>query len=134
ADVDAQPWLLAAGDLNNDDKTDLVVLGKRLTYVLHQSEPGHFATPVKIRNTADQLGLAMIADIDGDGRNDLFYLANDVDSRKAAARLQNEAGQLGPEQRFDLKDTRGITLHDIAEGAGVEILSIDGTTGRMQVS
>jgi hypothetical protein len=134
ADVDAQPWRLAAGDLNNDGKTDLVVLGKRLTYVLHQTEPGQFATPVQIRNTADQLGLAMIADIDGDGRNDLFYLANDVDSRKASARLQNEAGQLGPELRFDLKDTRGITLYDIVEGAGVEILSIDGTTGRMQVS
>jgi hypothetical protein len=134
ADVDAQPWRLAAGDLNHDSKTDLVVLGERVTYVLHQAQPGQFDTAVEIRNTADQLGLALIADIDGDGRQDLFYMADDADSRKASARLQNEAGRLGPEQRFDLKDTRGITLYDFVEGAGAEILSIDGTTGRMQVS
>src|SRR5690606_22361675 len=103
ADVEAQPWRLAAGDLNHDEKTDLVVLGKRVTYVLHQTDPGQFDTPVEIRNTADQLGLAMIGDIDGDDRKDLFYLANDVDGRKVSARLQNEAGRLGPEQRFDLK-------------------------------
>lgn len=134
ADVDAQPWRLAAGDTDGDGRTDLVVLGEKMTYVILQTAPGTFSPPVKIRNTADQLGLALIADLDGDARNDLFYMATDADVRKASARLQEGTGQLGPELRFDLKDMRGLTLFDLVEGAGSEILSIDGTTGRIQVS
>ena len=134
ADVEAQPWRLSTGDLDNDGRDDLVVLGEKTTYVLSQSQPGRFDSPLRIRNTSEQLGLALTGDLDGDGREDLFYLASEGDSRKASARLQNGSGQLGPEIRFELKDTRGITLFDVVKGAGEEILSIDGTTGRVQVS
>ena len=134
ADVDAQPWRLAAGDVNKDGRDDLVVLGEKLTYVLHQTVEGRFGRPEQIRNTAESLGLALIADLDGDDRNDLFYMATEGNDRKASARLQTDAGQLGPEIRFDLEDTRGMILSDVYEGAGAEILSIDGTTGRVQVS
>ncbi len=134
ADVEGQSWGIAAGDLNNDGRDDLAVLGKRVTYLILQTSPGEFAPPVEIRNTAERLGLAMIGDLDGDERNDLFYTASDGDERSVSARLQNEAGQLGPEIRFNLKDTRGLVLYDFVEGAGREVVAIDGTTGRVRIA
>ncbi len=134
ADVEGQSWGIAAGDLNHDGKDDIAVLGKRVTYVIHQDEPGEFATPVVIRNTAERVGLAMIGDLDGDERNDLFYMAGDGDERSASVRLQNETGQLGPEIRFELEDIRGLILYDLVEGAGREVVTIDGTTGRIRVA
>ncbi|MCA9109228.1 MAG: VCBS repeat-containing protein, partial [Planctomycetaceae bacterium] len=134
ADVEGQSWGIAAGDLNHDGRDDIAVLGKQVTYVIHQTEPGEFATPVVIRNTAERVGLAMIGDLDGDGRNDLFYMAGDGDERSASARLQNESGNLGPEIRFELEDIRGLILSDLVEGAGKEVVTIDGTTGRVRVA
>lgn len=134
ADVEGQSWGIAAGDLNHDGKTDIAVLGKRVTYLLHQTEPGQFDSPVVIRNTAERVGLAMIGDLDGDGRNDLFYMAGDGDERSASTRLQNETGELGPEIRFELEDIRGLILYDLVEGAGKEVVTIDGTTGRVRVA
>ncbi len=134
ADVEGQSWGIAAGDLNNDGRDDLAVLGKRVTYLILQTSPGEFAPPAEIRNTAERLGLAMIGDLDGDERNDLFYTASDGDDRSVSARLQNEEGRLGPEIRFDLKDTRGLVLYDFVEGAGREVVAIDGTTGRVRVA
>jgi hypothetical protein len=134
ADVERQPWGIAAGDLNSDGRDDLAVLGQRVTYLILQTAPGQFAAPIEIRNTAERLSLAMIGDLDGDARNDLFYLASDGEETKAAARLQNENRQLGPETRFDLQIDRGVILSDILEGGGREVISIDGTTGRVRVA
>ncbi len=134
ADVEGQAWGIAAGDLNHDGKHDIAVLGKKVTYLLHQTEPGQFASPIVIRNTADQVSLAMIGDLDGDARNDLFYMAGDGEKRNAAARLQNETGQLGPEIRFELDDVRGLILYDLVPGAGREVVTIDDTTGRVRVA
>ncbi len=134
ADVEPQPWSIAAGDLNSDGRDDVVVLGKRVTYVLMQSDMGRLLPPQKIRNTAEHLGLALVRDLDGDGRNDLFYVADDADKRKACCRLQARDGRLGPEIRFELEAARGITLGDVAAGAGEEVLNIDGKTGRVRIS
>jgi hypothetical protein len=134
ADVEPQSWCVAAGDLDSDGRDDLAVLGTRVTYLLRQTAPGEFGTPDKVRNTAERLGLAMIADVSGDDRNDLFYFAADGDSRRASVRLQSAEGTLGPETRFGLKDTRGLVLYDLLPESGEEVVSIDGNTGRLQVS
>ncbi len=134
ADVEPQPWCVASGDFNGDERDDLVVLGKRVTYLLLQSPAGRLSPPEIIRNTAEKVGLAVARDLDGDGRDDLFYLADDADKRKACCRLQNPDGRLGPEIRFEIEAARGITLSDVLEGAGAEVLNIDGNTGRVRVS
>ncbi|MBX3437285.1 MAG: VCBS repeat-containing protein [Planctomycetaceae bacterium] len=133
ADVEGQSWGIAAGDLNGDGRDDVAILGKRVTYLVYQTSPGEFSAPTEIRNTADRLSLAMIGDLDGDERKDLFYLASDGDDRRASVRLQTEAGRLGPEIRFDFKNTRGLILSDLVPGAGGEVVTIDGTTGRVRV-
>ena len=134
ADVDAKPWSLVIGDVNHDTLPDLIVMGKRNTYLFHQQADGTLASPILLRNTADEVGLGMIQDLDGDGRNDLFYHATEKENRYICARLQNAMGQLGPELRFDnVQNLRGVTLYDLDGKAGSEVLVIDGQTNRVRV-
>ena len=84
---------VTAGDLDGNGLDDLVILGKHETIVLHQTQKGTLGTPVRLMNTSDKLGLAQIADLDGDGRLDLCYLAGEGLNRVLGARLQLANGQ-----------------------------------------
>jgi hypothetical protein len=132
-EVPESRWNLAAGDLNNDGKDDLVILGNNETYVLYQLPTGKLAKPESLMNTSNKLSLANVADVDGDGRNDLCYVANDGQGQTLCARLQRLDGRLGPELRFDLNRSRAVTLCNIDGKAGHEILSVDSRTGRVKV-
>jgi len=132
-DVAAAPWCLAAGDLDQNGWDDLVVLGVSETLILSQKTQGTLDPPVKLLNTSSQLGLAQVADLDGDGRHDLCYLAGDGLSRVLACRLQSAEGRLGPEYVFDLERPRAVTLRDLDGKPGHEVLTIDSRTGRLKV-
>lgn len=132
-DVAPTPWFLAAGDLDSNGLDDLVILGKHETIVYYQLVKGTLALPKKLMNTSDKLGLAQVADLDGDGRNDLCYLAGEGLTRSLGARLQLADGQLGPEYVFDLERPRSVTLRDVDGKPGQEILSIDSRTGRIKM-
>ncbi|MFK7819082.1 MAG: FG-GAP repeat domain-containing protein [Planctomycetaceae bacterium] len=127
-------WMMACGDLNGDKRDDIVVLGKTKTYFLYQQEDGTLAAPVGVMNTSTALSLVQIADLDGDGRHDLSYLATEDGKRGLCARMQLPSGQLGPELRFDLQRPRSVTLFNIDETPETEILTIDTRTGRVAVS
>lgn len=132
-DVAVAPWCLAAGDLDQNGMDDLVVLGKHETLILYQKEKGTLSPPVKLLNTSDKLGLVQVADLDGDSRHDLCYLAGDGLGRVLCCRLQSPDGQLGPEYVFDLERPRAVTLRDVDGKPGHEILTIDSRTGRVKV-
>ncbi|WP_278471941.1 FG-GAP repeat domain-containing protein [Gimesia maris] len=133
ADLQPTQWTIAAGDLNHDQKTDLIVLGTNHTYVILQDQNGVLKTPRPILNTSPKLGLAAIADLNGDGRNDFTYATRDGKDQMLCARLQKPDGNLGPEIRFELSNPRSVTLADIDGKAGSEILTIDSQTGRMRI-
>lgn len=133
ADVQAVPWILAAGDLNGDKKDDVVVLGTRDTYLLYQQANGELGTPTRLMNTAEKLGLAQIADVDGDGRNDLSYLTGADQEHPLCIRLQQSDGRLGPEIRCDLPKPRGVTFANIDGKPGDEILAVEAQTNRVKV-
>ncbi len=133
ADVDPKAWSLVVGDVNHDTLQDLIVMGKRNTFLLLQQADGKLADPLMIRNTTEDVGLGMIQDLDGDGRNDLFYNATEKDDRFICARLQDAQGQLGPELRFDtIQNPRGVVLYDLDGKPGSEVLVIDGQTNRVR--
>lgn len=132
-DVSPSQWFLTAGDLDANGLDDLVILGKHETIVLHQSSKGVLAAPKRLMNTSDKLGLAQIADLDGDGRQDLCYLAGEGLSRVLGARLQQGNGQLGPEYVFDLERPRAVSLRDVDGKPGYEILTIDSRSGRLKM-
>lgn len=134
ADIEGKPWCVVIGDLNHDTLQDLVVLGKRYTSILYQQADGTLGAPSNLRNTGGELGLAMIQDLDGDGRNDLFYTSTEKEAQLLSARLQNSQGRLGPELRFDaVQVPRGVTLFDLDGKPGSEVLVIDGQTNRVRV-
>ena len=133
ADVGTSTWTVSVGDVNNDHRDDIVVLGKRVTYLILQSDKGELQRPVELRNTGEKLGLGMIGDLDGDGRNDLFYSAVDQEKQVLCMRLQDGVGRLGPEMQMGVEDPRGVAIFDIDGKPGKEILSIDSRTNHVKV-
>ncbi len=133
ADVPKSPWLIAAGDLNHDGRDDLVVLGKTETYLIYQEDDGTLGTPSTLMNTSDKLALAQIADLDGDGLNDLCYTADDDGNRALCMRIQTPDGRLGPEWVFDLNRPRSVTLGEFDGKPGKEIFVVDSRTNRVNV-
>ncbi len=145
-DLNLTTGMLAAGDLNGDGLPDVAALGDRVVYLLPGLKAGGLGPATEIRNTSDDLSLAQIGDLDGDGLADLSYTARVGDDRVFAARLQDandglteEKGEpipnvLGPELRFDLKDPRSITLGEVfPDEPGVEVLAVTGGTGRVTI-
>ena len=133
-DLAPAAWMIASGDLNADRRADIAVLGKNVTYIILQSADGTMQTPLPLINTSTQLSLIQIADLDGDGLDDLSYQANEGSDRGLCARLQTKDGRLGPEVRFDLNQPRSVTLYDVDQKPGKEILTVDSRTGRVQIS
>lgn len=127
-------WMVATGDLNGDQRADLVVLGENVTYVIFQEASGRPGTPQSLINTSAQLSMVQVADINGDGRNDLCYMANEGSTRGLCARLQTADGRLGPEICFDLQQPRSVTLQNVDQQPGQEIVTVESRTGRVVVS
>ncbi len=127
-------WMIAAGDLNGDKRADVVVLGETVTYVIYQNASGKMDIPVSLINTSTQLSMVQISDINGDGRNDLCYMANEGSTRGLCARFQTADGRLGPEICFDLQQPRSVTLQNVDQHPGQEIVTVESRTGRIVVS
>jgi FG-GAP-like repeat len=132
-DVAPQQWNMAAGDLNGDGKDDLVILGRQQTYVFLQRANGGLSAPITLMNTSEKLSLAQIADLDGDGRKDLCYLAGESQDRMLCARLQDISGRLGPELQYEVERPRSVAYAKLTGGPAQEVLTIDGQTGRLRI-
>src|SRR5262249_45827886 len=120
------------GDLNHDGRDDLVVLGKHDTFLIYQQADGGLSAPQRLMNTSDNLRMAMIADLDGDGRNDLSYQPIGDSEHPLCVRLQRPNGKLGPELRCEFPQSRGITLADLDGKPGSEVLAVENPTGRVK--
>ena len=127
------PNALAVGDLNGDGLSDIALLGDNgAVYFLAQQKDHTLAEPVKIPYSGTPRAIQM-ADIDGDGRNDLVFV--DFDSPTPfRVRLQNAGGQLGPELYFKTQPIRSFWLDTLAGGSTNYLVDIVQATGRAEVS
>jgi hypothetical protein len=131
-DGQISPNALSSGDLNGDGRTDLVLLGENTIYWLAQNADHTLAEPEKIPYSGT-LKSAQVLDIDGDGRDDLL-LVNWESSNPFRFRLQNSAGQLGPEVHFALPPIRSYWADDLDGDRKTEIITIAMNSGRAQIS
>ena len=71
-------WMLNAGDFDGDDNLDVVLLNQRdfnssVAYVFYGNGDGTFSAPAIIGDFENCYGRIQVADLDGDGRDDLVF-------------------------------------------------------------
>ena len=124
---------LVVGDLNGDGLPDIVLLGDNGSLYFLPQQPDHtFGEPQKIPYSGTPKAV-QIADVDGDGRNDLLLV--DWDSLTPFRfRLQNATGQLGPEIYFKTQPIRSYCADNLEGGAKNFIVTIAQNSSRAEVS
>ncbi len=123
---------LASGDLNGDGRTDLLLLAENSIYFLAQTTNRALAEPEKIPYSGTVRAIQVL-DIDGDGREDLL-LVNWDSPNPFRFRLQNGAGQLGPEIHFTLPPIRSFWADDLDGDHKTEVVTIAQKSGRAEIS
>jgi hypothetical protein len=124
---------LEAGDVNNDGRTDLVLLLQDGYYILLQTADGRLGSPVRYYSSSDNLRQVEIGDVDGDGRNDLVLLTGDQEESPLRIRLQNQDGGLGPEGRYPIPAPSALRLCRWDASARRVIGSISQQSGRFSL-
>ncbi len=125
------PNALVAGDLNNDGLTDLVLLADTHMYLVGQKSDRTLDEPQKIP-VASIVRAVQVIDINGDGRNDLL-LVNFDSANPIRFRLQDAAGQLGPEIHFTLPPIRAFCAGVFEQDNKAHVVTIAQNSGRAAI-
>jgi hypothetical protein len=126
------PYALVQGDLNGDQRSDLLLLAEAHIYVMSQKADGTLAEAEKIPYIGAVKSIQVL-DIQGDGRDDLL-LVNWDNLHPFRFRLQNASGRLGPEMHFPLPPIRSYWADDLDNDHRTEIVTIAQKSGRAQIS
>jgi hypothetical protein len=132
-DGQLNPNALAEGDLNGDKRADLILLGDNGSfYFVPQLADHTLGEPQKMPCSSVPKSV-QIVDVDGDGRNDLLLVDWDT-PMPLRFRLQNAAGQLGPEMYFRAPPIRSFCMDNLEGGNRNYIATVARDSGRAQVS
>jgi hypothetical protein len=124
---------LTTGDLNGDGLTDIVLLGDNGSfYFLPQKADHTFGEPQKISYSGTPKA-AQIVDVDGDGKSDLLLVDWESPS-PFRFRLQNSAGQLGPEIYLKAPPMRSYCADNLEGNSTNYVVTISQSSGRAAVS
>ena len=131
-DGQLSPNALCTGDLNGDERTDLVLLAENYVYLLPQQPDHTLGEPEKIPLSAPVKSVQVV-DIDGDGRSDLL-LVNWDDRNPYRFRLQKSDSRLGPELYFSSAPIRSYWADNLEPNGKTQIISIALNSGRASIS
>ncbi len=127
------PNALATGDLTGAGRPGIAMFGDNGTvYYLAQQKDHTLAEPVKISCSGSPKAI-QIVDVDGDGRSDLVFVDFETPT-PFRVRLQNAAGQLGPELFFKGQPVRSFWVDNLAGDRTNYVTAIVTATGRAEVS
>jgi hypothetical protein len=127
------PNSLIVGDLNGDGLPDIVLLGDSGSLYFLPQQAGHtFGEPQKIFCSGTPEAV-QLADVNGDGRMDLLLV--DFDSATPFRfRLQNAAGQLGPEIYFKTQPIHAYCADTLEGNSNLFVMTIAQNSDRAEVS
>ena len=123
---------LTSGDINGDGRPDVLLLAEKHIHVLLQKPDRSLAEPEKLPYTGT-VKAVQVLDVNGDGRNDLL-LVNWDHPNPFRFRLQDAAGQLGPEVHLTLAPVRSYWADDLDADRKTEFVTIAAKSGRAAVS
>lgn len=126
------PTALQTGDLNRDDRDDLVLMTPHELVTILQRDNGKLSEPERLPHTATRPSIMKATDLDGDGGDDLCLLDGSGDD-PVRVRFSVEGGRLGPEQRFHIEQPRAIAYADIDGKPGSELLAVENQSGRAKI-
>lgn len=124
---------MAVGSLNSDGRPDIVLLGDNGSlYLWRQNADKTFGEPKKIPYSGTPKAI-QIADVNGDGKNDLLLV--DWDSQTPFRfRLQNDDGELGPEIYFKTQPIRAYTADNLENNSNLYVVSIAQNSDRAEIA
>lgn len=101
---------LAAGDINGDGRTDVVLAADNGYYLLLQDGAGALGKPVRQSGSSPGLRQISLGDLNADGRCDLMLWTVGDREFPVRVRLQGPDGTLGPERRYAIPDPSVVAL------------------------
>jgi hypothetical protein len=123
---------LAVGDLNGHGRMDITLLANDGVFILYQKADGSYGQPVRYPSAGRRLRRAYIADVDGDGRNDLVLLTGE-EPFPVRVRFQAADGTLGPEVRYDMPMPAVMEMISLGQSKQKVFATIAAGSGRVQL-
>jgi hypothetical protein len=132
-----------AGDLTNDGLADLAAVPwnkSKTVSVFARLAGGGYGAPATYPDPNNTMAAMTVADIDGDGRNDLITETNrwyldDVgwQDPQVAILLQTATGTLGPATVFPVHVLSGLAVADVTGDGRADVMYADSTSAGKQL-
>ncbi len=124
-------YSLNTGDFNNDGKTDIVLTVRQGAYIFLQGDDG-LENPTNAMVSSDNVRRIYVADINGNGKDDILYLVDDRE-HPLRVRFQINKGQLGPENYYKLPAPAALEVAQLGSKQG-RIVYVQSQSGRVALA